>query len=72
MKPEALLVSIRRIRMIEVDGVGAYAQLDLAIARRPDNPKAKPHFEIASIALFAHGEKHPRHGGRTRNRWEAR
>ena len=72
MKREALLVSIQRIRMLEVDGVGAYAKIDLLVAKRPPSPKTKPHFKTASLIMYAYGERHPRLPGRVERRWEAR
>ena len=54
MKHDALLISIRKLRMIELDGVGAFAQVELMIARKaPDRAKTAPRVDIASLTLFA-------------------
>ena len=55
MKREALLVSIRRIRMIEVDGLGTCVQVDLVIER----PRR------------GRGDLNDGSQGRLRSRWEA-
>ena len=74
MKPEALLVSIRRIRMVEVDGVGACAQIDMII-ERAFTPGCSQ-LEVATFTLFAHKDKtrrgrNPGTEPKPRNRWEA-
>ena len=71
MKPEALLVSVRSIRMVEVDGVGAYARIELLIARNAKGPKSKPRVEIASFGVFAEDSQHRNEHGEMHRRWEA-
>ena len=75
MKTEGLLVSVRSIRMVEVDGIGAYARIELLIARSAKGGKSKPRVDIASFAVFAQdtqcrngrgGETHRGMGGELR------
>jgi len=76
MKPEALLLSIRKLRMVEIDGMGAFAQIELLIARPSQGAKEKPRFDVASFTLFAPDtcqdpNKKDTKGGRCKRRWEA-
>jgi len=74
VRNEALLVRIRSIRIVEVDGQGSCTQVELLIAKKPKNPNVKPRFDIASFEIITRstngtGATRPR-DNRYR-RWEA-
>jgi len=57
--------------MVEVDGVGTYARIELLLARKTKGPKSKPHVDIASFAVFAQDTQRRNEHGEIRRRWEA-